>query len=68
MPKPYLHKLPSYRHPVTKARAIVGHAHGTRNTVSIDVFPYRSRIGGNVAFLLAPDVKPWLISHGYLAN
>ena len=39
-----------------------------RNTVSIDVFPYRSRGGGNVDFLLDSDVKPWLISHGYLTN
>ena len=47
MPKPYLHKLPTYRHPVTKARAVLSPVFGTYN-YAVDLFVYRQRYGREV--------------------
>jgi len=47
MKKPHLHKLPTYRHSITKQRAIVAPIWGT-DKYTMDIYDYKSRYGREV--------------------
>ena len=41
--KSHVHKLPAFRHPVTRARAVLYPIHGTRSSWGVLQFAYRKR-------------------------
>ena len=65
MKKQHVHKLPTYRHPVTRCRAIVSHVWGTKNTFSIDVFDYKKRLGVCVLTAHKAEIEGYLVARGY---
>jgi len=64
--KQYLHKLPAYRHPTTKYRAVISPVWGT-NKFCLDVFPYKSKSGRLVCEGHRSECINWLKANGYNA-
>jgi hypothetical protein len=62
----HLHKAPTYRHPITKARAMIFPVWGTDNFY-LDVFPYKSKSGKLVCEGHRSECIEWLKSNGYNA-
>ena len=62
--KPYLHKAPTFRHPKTKARAMLFPVFGT-DKYSLSVFPYKSQTGRDVCMGHYSTCNDWLKANGY---
>lgn len=61
----HLHKLPTYRHPDSKARAVLSPIYGT-DKYSLDVFAYKSRTGRIVCEGYRSACISWLKANGYI--
>ena len=62
----HLHKLPAYRNPETKARAVVSRMTHNDNCFFVDVFEFRKQTSFKSIPLKGCDqVKAFLQRHGY---
>jgi hypothetical protein len=67
MAKQHLHKLPVYRHPVTRARAVMSPIWGSAG-YTVDVYPYKARTGNQVFMGLKDAAIAWIRANGYPVN